>query len=137
MNTQEFSSPALLGHVYVVDDNVDLSHHLRDLLLVMGYSVEVFNSADAFLAHDANISPAVLVVDMHMPGKTGKDLQLELAKRGQTIPMVFISGGSYPYEIDAALQRGAIGFLTKPFNRHALGALLSKGLSMGRGDVPD
>lgn len=64
----------MLGHVYVVDDNVELSHHLRDLLLVMGYSVEVFNSADAFLAHDANISPAVLVVDMHMPGKTGKDL---------------------------------------------------------------
>jgi len=133
MDSHDFSPLASLGHVYVVDDNVELSQHLKDLLVTIGYSVEVFNSTDAFLAHDTLISPAVMVVDMHMPGKTGSDLQKALQMRGQTIPMVFISGGSFPYEIDAVMQRGAVGFLTKPFNRRALGALLDKGLQMSAG----
>jgi len=130
MDTPVSDAVAPLGHVYVVDDNTDVSYHLSELLCMLGYSVETFASADAFLAHDASIRPAVLLVDMHMPRKSGSQLQQELQQLGRKIPVVFISGGCQASDMEEALRRGAGGFLSKPFSRHALCALLDRGLQI-------
>jgi len=108
------------GHIFLVDDHPELRVNLSELLRLTGYTVEEFESAEAFLQHDRSQTPAVVLADMHMPGKSGLDLQHELVMLDQRLPIVFISGGVSPGEMDHAMQRGAAGFLLKPFTRQEL-----------------
>jgi FixJ family two-component response regulator len=117
------------GHVFVVDDNPDMLFYLRELLELMGYTVDTFSSPAAFLRESAEISPAVLVLDMRMPQASGLDLQKSLEKLGRKLPIIFISGESDKDEIIAAFSMGAIAFLWKPFGRNELKAAIDKGLA--------
>lgn len=119
-----------LGHVYVVDDNADMLYFLRNLLELMGYTVDTFSSPELFLSRSTPISPAVLLLDMHMPQSSGLDLQQMLESLGRKTPIVFMSGESEKQEIIAAFTRGAIGFLWKPFSRDDLKVAVDKGLAL-------
>jgi len=121
---------ASLGHVFVVDDNADMLFFLRNLLELMGYTVDTFNSPDLFLSRSVQISPAVMLLDMQMPGSSGLDLQQMMEKLGRKTPIVFISGESEREEIISAFSRGAIAFLWKPFSRDELKAAIDKGLAL-------
>jgi FixJ family two-component response regulator len=109
-----------IGHVYLVDDDPDVRFYLSDLLRHLGYSVAVYESADRFFAEAVELSPAVVLMDMRLPGLTGVQAQQRLQEIGRHTPVVFISGESQPQEIIDAMKGGAMEFLIKPFSRDQL-----------------
>lgn len=121
--------PTMPGHVYLVDDTPELRHHLEDLLRLLGYSVASYPDAESFLANAVEQSPAVLLLDVRMPGISGVELQKRLKSMGRLIPIVFISGESQGREIVEAFKSGAIDFLFKPFGRQELVMAIDKALS--------
>jgi FixJ family two-component response regulator len=101
--------------VYVVDDDVSVREALASLIGSVGLNVECFAFPQEFLRRCNGEGPSCLVLDVRMPGLSGLDLQRELARTGQPIPIVFISAyGDIPMAV-RAMKAGAIEFLTKPF----------------------
>src|ERR1700744_1887291 len=78
--------------VVVVDDDPSLRQAIARLLRSVGLSVGVFGSARELLQHKIPESTACLVLDVRLPGLSGLDFQLELAKSGANIPIIFITG---------------------------------------------
>lgn len=120
------------GHVYLVDDDPDIRAHLGDLLQRLGYTVTAHPSAEHFFQQALVFSPAVLLLDMRMPGQTGLHAHQRMAEKGWHTPVVFISGESRPQEIIDALKGGAVDFLIKPFDRTQLVAALDQALERDR-----
>ena len=112
--------PLPLGHVVVIDDDASVRRSLATLLERSGYQVVLYASADAFLENPVIPSPAVILVDMRMPGTTGVALQSQLQTLAKNVPVVFASGDSRPEEIIAAMKQGAVDFLLKPFTAQAM-----------------
>ena len=100
--------------VSVVDDDESVRIAMSSLLRSLGYDACVFASAEAFLASPRLHDSACLIVDMHMPGMTGLDLQAELRSRHRDVPIIFITG--FPEETlrRRAEAAGAVGFFGKP-----------------------
>ena len=107
--------------VFVVDDDSSVRKGLKRLLKSAGYSVETFDSAEAFLTCDSGCDgPACLVLDVQMPGLNGLDLQEKLVSRDYAMPIIFITGhGDIPTSV-RAMKKGAVEFLTKPFDERDL-----------------
>ena len=106
--------------IFVVDDDRSVRESLRRLLTSRGLAVQVFPSAQAFLAAARPDGPACLVLDVRLPGLSGLDLQRELARSDAALPIVFLTGhGDIPMSV-RAIKAGAIEFLTKPFREQDL-----------------
>jgi FixJ family two-component response regulator len=106
--------------VYVVDDDHDMRDSLCWLLKTVGLRVEAFASAGEFLRGFAPVGPGCLVFDVRMPGTSGLDLYEELVRRGDALPVIFITAfADVPMAI-RALKSGAVEFVEKPFNRQTL-----------------
>jgi len=103
--------------VFVVDDDPSIRESLGLLLSSAGYGVKTFSSAKEFLKSErSSLGPACLVLDVKMPGLSGLDLQAELASQNYAIPVIFITGhGDIPMSVQA-MKKGAVDFLSKPFN---------------------
>ncbi len=121
-----------LGHIFLVDDNHDIRFYLSDMLIMLGYTVDTFDNASAFLENALDISPAVLLLDMRMPGVNGLELQQRMESLGRKTPIIFISGESDKDEIIEAFRMGAVDFLLKPFNREKLCQVVDKALEIDR-----
>jgi FixJ family two-component response regulator len=101
--------------VFVVDDDVSIREGLRNLLRSVGLSVEVFETAQEFLARRRPDVPACLVLDVRLPGSSGLDLQRKLTEADIDVPIIFVTGhGDIPMSV-RAMKAGAVEFLTKPF----------------------
>jgi FixJ family two-component response regulator len=106
--------------VAIVDDDVSIQQSLPALVQKFGFPIRAFRSAEDFLASDCIEKTRCLILDVSMPGMSGPDLQRELSRRRQRIPIVFITG-----QPDEALRRqlladGAVECLFKPFNATTL-----------------
>ncbi len=106
--------------VSVVDDDESVRESLPDLLRQFGFAAEAFSSAEAFLASDAVSETSCLLLDIAMPGMSGPDLEQELTRRRQTIPIVFITAHGDRTDRPGLLARGAVECLFKPFSEAAL-----------------
>ena len=106
--------------VSVVDDDESVRESLPDLLREFGYAVEAFSSAEEFLASDSVAQTRTLILDIAMPGMSGLDLQLELKRRKQEIPIIFITGQNEDAVRTRALAPGAVAVLFKPFSDESL-----------------
>jgi FixJ family two-component response regulator len=106
--------------VSVVDDDDAVREALSDVLREFGFVVEVFASAEAFLASDIMGRTDCLVLDIAMPGMTGLELQRELKRRGLRIPIVFITAHADRTLRPRVLAAGAAECLFKPFTETAL-----------------
>ena len=115
------SNPPLIA---VVDDDAPVRTSLRRLLRSSGFAVEAYDSGDAFLeALPADGVPGVpdcLVLDLHMPGRSGFDVQSALTAARRTIPVIVITGKEEAGTADLARAAGAAAFLTKPVEESAL-----------------
>jgi FixJ family two-component response regulator len=106
--------------VFLVDDDPGVLKALSRVLRADGWSVESFESAEAFLARPEHVVEGCLVLDVAMPGLDGLELQRRLAAAGASLPIVFVSGhGDIPMAV-RAIQAGATNFLTKPVQAQAL-----------------
>jgi len=118
--------------VFVVDDDPDIREILECFLRRAGYLVEVFVDAQVFLDRPCFDGEGCLVLDIHMPGMNGLDLQKILAKTGTHVPIIFITGqGDIPMSVKA-MKQGAVDFLTKPFKREALLTAVREALDLHR-----
>src|SRR5215467_12273489 len=120
--------------VSVVDDDESMRESLPDLLQLFGFAAESFSSAEAFLASDVVSETSCLLLDIAMPGMSGPDLQQELSRRRQKIPIVFITGLADESIRPRLLARGAVECLIKPFSEAALLDAVSAALC---GHIPD
>ena len=100
--------------VFVVDDDPSVRRSTERLVRSMGFNVQTFATAKEFRERARIESPSCLVLDVHLPGPSGLDLQQELVQAGVQIPIIFITGrGSIPMSV-RAMKGGAVEFLTKP-----------------------
>jgi len=106
--------------VSVVDDDESVRESLPDLLRQFGFAAEAFSSAEEFLASDVVGETRCLLLDIAMPGMSGPDLQQELTRRRQAIPIVFITAYGEASVLPRLLARGAVQCLVKPFSEAAL-----------------
>jgi FixJ family two-component response regulator len=106
--------------VFIVDDDQGVRDALRRLITSVGLAVEVFPTAQTFLAARRPDAPGCLVLDVRLPGLSGLDLQRELAAVDASLPIVFLTGyGDIPMSV-RAMKAGAVEFLTKPFREQDL-----------------
>jgi FixJ family two-component response regulator len=106
--------------VYLVDDDPSVLKALTRLLIAEGFDVRPFASPQRFLSkHDPSV-PGCLILDMAMPDVSGLDLQELIVRARQDRPVIFISGKSDIATSVAAMKKGAVDFLTKPFSDDSL-----------------
>jgi FixJ family two-component response regulator len=106
--------------VFIIDDDPLYRASTERLIRSVGCRVQSFESAREFLSNRRPNVPSCLVLDVRMPGLSGLDLQLELAKGGVQIPIIFVTGhGDIPMTVQA-MRAGAVEFLVKPFRDQAL-----------------
>jgi FixJ family two-component response regulator len=117
--------------VSVVDDDESVRESLPDLLKEFDFSAEAFSSAEEFLASDSVGKTRCLILDVAMPGMTGPDLQRKLARRGQPIPIVYITGRKDETVRPRLIEQGAVECLFKPFSDTVLQEALTSALRAG------
>ena len=101
--------------VFVIDDDLSMRAAIKRLLGTVGLSVETFGSGLEFIESKLPDVPSCVILDVRLPGRSGLDLQREMAERGIQIPVIFITGhGDIPMSVQA-MKAGAVEFLTKPF----------------------
>ena len=106
--------------VYVVDDDSSVRKATARLFRSAGFKVIAFESADAFLEYPTSDTPGCLILDLEMPGRSGIELQGELAARKIGLPIVFMTGhGDIPTTV-TAMKHGAVDFLPKPVDDERL-----------------
>ncbi len=106
--------------VIIVDDDPAVRDSLALLLEQENFTVETFQSAEAFLASCRLPVRSCAIVDVRMTGLDGIGLQSELSSRRIALPVIFLTGhGSIPMSV-RAMKAGAVDFLTKPVTRSAL-----------------
>lgn len=113
-------APVVGSLVSVVDDDESVRESLPDLLKELGFKVRTFSSAEEFLASNCVGQSKCLILDIAMPGMSGPDLQRELTRRGQEIPIVFITAHKDETVRPRLLGQGAVECLFKPFSDMAL-----------------
>src|ERR1700684_2610511 len=114
--------------VSVVDDDESVRESLPDLLREFGFEVRAFAAAKEFLASDCIGQTRCLLLDVAMPGMSGPDLQRELKRRRQGIPLVFITANTDEAIRARVLEQGAVDCLLKPFGEAALLDAINKAL---------
>jgi FixJ family two-component response regulator len=114
--------------ISIVDDDVWAREGIKDLVMSLGYRALVFESAEHFIGSSRIAETACLITDVQMPGVGGLDLQGLLLAHGHRTPIIFIT--AYPNEKlrSRALEAGAVGFLSKPFDEQALIDCLKRAL---------
>lgn len=111
------TSPILVS---VVDDDESIRESLPGLLRQFGFDANTFSSAEDFLISGDVKKTGCLILDISMPGMSGPELQQELARRGEVVPIVFITATVDDATPAKMLELGAAACLFKPFSNTAL-----------------
>ncbi len=104
----------------VVDDDASVREAAGRLIKSFGFTVEVFASGQELLLFGSLRDTSCLVIDVHMPGMSGLQLQSHLASAGYRIPIIFITARPDERAREQAFEAGAVDFLNKPFGEEAL-----------------
>jgi two-component system response regulator FixJ len=117
------------GIVHVIDDDPALRDSLGFLLGSAGFSVRLFESAEAFLDILSSIIGGCVITDVRMQGLDGVELVRRLRSANHAIPVIVITGhGDVPLAV-AAMKLGATDFMEKPFDGDALVAAVNSALA--------
>jgi len=117
--------------VYIVDDDDRMRTAICDLLEAKGVKAHAFGSIAEYSAFDRPDAPSCLVLDIELPQVSGLDFQMQVDRDAQP-PIVFITGhGDIPKTVQA-IKRGAVNFLTKPFDHHDLLASINSAFEQDR-----
>jgi FixJ family two-component response regulator len=107
--------PPSRGEIFVVDDDPAVRETLSIVLSAGGYKVICFADGAALLAVARNRTPACILLDVHIPGKSGLDILRELHGEDYPAPIFIISGQGDIAMAVSAIKNGALDFLEKPF----------------------
>ena len=119
--------------VFVVDDDPSVRSAIGRLIGTVGLQVQLFGSAQEFLASKLPNVPSCLILDIRLRGISGLALQRQLAEANVQIPIIFITAhGDVPMTV-RAMKAGAVEFLTKPFHDQDLLDAIHSALERDRG----
>lgn len=121
-----------LPTVYVVDDDASVREAISNLLEAVGMRARAFASTEEFWQSARADAPSCLILDVRLPGVNGLDFQDLLAKKGISIPIIFITAHGDVPMTSRAMKAGAIEFLMKPFQKEELLAAVRHGLERDR-----
>jgi FixJ family two-component response regulator len=124
------------SRVYLVDDDEAVLRSLARLIKTVGYSVETFSSATDFLAVKLPQKTSCLISDIRMQGFSGLDLQKELLKRKESIPVIFLTGHATIAMSVEAVKNGALDFIEKqPFDEQKFFDVIGKALKISEANL--
>ena len=107
--------PSPRGEIFVVDDDPAVRETLSIVLSAGGYEVICFADGAALLSVARNRAPACILLDVHIPGKSGLDILKELRGEDYPAPIFIISGHGDIAMAVSAIKHGALDFIEKPF----------------------
>lgn len=119
---------AVSHRIAVVDDEPSVRRAFQRLLRLAGFDVDTFACGEAFLASLSARVPDCVILDLHMPGMSGLEVQSRLADEHRAVPVVVITGYDVPAARANALAMGAVAFLTKPVSEELLLAAIRRTL---------
>ena len=106
--------------ISIVDDDALAREGIRQLVEALGYRAVTFSSALHFLESSVIAETTCLITDVQMPGLNGLELQEALQSQGFQTPIILITAYANEKHRSSALDAGAVGFLSKPFNEESL-----------------
>jgi FixJ family two-component response regulator len=112
--------------VALIDDNLAFSAAMEAVLTGHGYQIELYDSAGAFLSAAPASKASCLIIDIQLGETCGIALARQLAAKGFTSHVIFVTGSDDAYIEKKALDVGCVAFLRKPFAPSVLMAALSK-----------
>jgi FixJ family two-component response regulator len=118
--------------IHVVDDDESQRVALLRLLGAAGFETRGYGSTGEFLLQPLPDRPACLLLDMHLPGPSGLELQAALQRQGSGLPVVFLTGYGDVASSVQAMKAGAVDFLSKPIERDALLDAIGRALARDR-----
>src|SRR5262249_39918947 len=130
--TQGAGMPDAKPSVTIIDDDPEFRDSVDSLLRSVGLDTCQFSSVSEFLNADPSNGPTCLVLDIRMPGRSGLDLQRDLAAANRQVPIIFITAHADVPMTVQAMKGGAIEFLTKPFRDQDLLDAVEAGLARDR-----
>ena len=106
--------------VAVVDDEASVRKAIQRLLVASNLRVETFGSGEEFLNSLSDHAPDCVILDLHMPGLSGLDVQRQLNLAGQRLPIVFVTAYDESESKALCLAAGAAAYLQKPLDDRVL-----------------
>jgi len=123
-------SEALVGLVYIVDDDASFRTATQRLLRASGYAVETYESAERLLEQlPDGTRPSCILLDIRIPGLSGPDLQDRLSVLGSHVPIVFLTGHADIRTTVKVIKAGADDLLTKPVMKDELIAAIERAVA--------
>ena len=117
------------GEIFVVDDDPAVRETLSMVLSAGGYQVICFADGAALLAVARTRIPACILLDVHIPGKSGLDILKELRGEDYPAPIFMVSGQGDIAMAVSAIKNGALDFIEKPFRGSEIVARLDEAIS--------
>lgn len=118
--------------IYIVDDDPAVRDALSVLFNMEGYVVETFSDGDAFIRSASRAVPACVMLDVHMPGRSGIEILKALNAENYPAPIFIISGqGDIPMAVEA-IRNGAFDFIEKPFSAETVLERVKESIALAR-----
>src|SRR5277367_3486800 len=121
--------------IAIVDDDASIREALKSLMRSIRLNADAFASAEEFLASERSNDTACLILDVHLPGMNGFELQNHLNAGPRGIPIIFITAHADEASRQRALKGGAIDFLSKPVRREQLFKAIQTAIEHGAGEA--
>src|ERR1043165_3271425 len=137
-------APPSADQIFIVDDDAAVREVLSVVFTSAGYDVVRFAEGAALLAAVKDSSPVCIILDVHIPGKSGLDILKQLSTQDYPAPVFIMSGrGDIAMAVDAS-KNGALDFIEKPFRgsdvvtrvRAAIEANAERSASQGAAALP-
>ena len=118
--------------VAVVDDEASVRKALRRLLATSDLDCALFASGRDFLESLQGKAPDCVLLDLHMPGLSGLDVQREMSRCGSRVPTIIITAHDEPANRAQCLSAGAVAYVRKPFDGSLLLSVIASAIEGGR-----
>ncbi len=119
--------------VRIIDDDLSFRRSIQRLLQASGYQALAYSSVGDMLLAGVGSAPGCILLDLHMPGPSGLDLQEMLMAGERPLPIIFLTGDATVQETVRAMKAGAVDFLIKPIESDTLLAIVDKAIKKDAG----
>lgn len=115
--------------LFIADDDASVLDALNTVFSLEGFEVKTFLDGDLLLNHMQNQKPNAVLLDVHMPKRSGLDVLKNLHEQDKDLPIFMISGqGDIPMAVES-VKNGALDFIEKPFNAQTVVSAIVDGIA--------